>query len=73
MTTQPLPAWAARSQAAFHDSHLTLHELGVGMGYPEDAAHWAAWYFLYRTADPPLLEFCLFANAVGVPVQKLVS
>jgi hypothetical protein len=42
------------------------------MGYPGDAARRAAWHFLYRTADPPLLEFCLFARAVGVPVQTLV-
>jgi hypothetical protein len=66
-------ASAARSRDAFHDSGLTLHQLGVGMGYPPDAAHRAAWHFLFRTADPPLLEFCLFAKAVGVPVQTLLG
>ena len=70
---RPADAWAVRSRDAFHDSRLTLHEVGVGMGYPADAAHRAAWHFLYRTADPPLLEFCLFAKALGVPVQSLVS
>jgi hypothetical protein len=70
----PAPAdWNERARSAFHDSHLTLGEIGVRMGYPRDAAHRAAWYFLYRTADPHLLEFCLFARAVGVPVQTLVS
>ena len=73
MKKQRPPVWTARSQDAFLGSGLTLGQLGVRMGYPEDAAHRAAWHFLYRATDPPLLEFCLFARAVGVPVQTLVS
>jgi hypothetical protein len=44
--------WAARTRDAFHDSGLTLSQLGVRMGYPEDAAHRAAWDFLYRNPRP---------------------
>jgi hypothetical protein len=73
MDKDPPAVWAARSHDAFHESRLTLHQLGVRMGYPADAAHRAAWHFLFRTADRPLREFCLFAKAVGVPVQKLIS
>jgi hypothetical protein len=69
----PPAAWIARSQDAFHASRLTLQQVGVRMGYPADAARRAAWHFLYRTADPPLLEFVRFAKAVGVPVQALIS
>lgn len=68
----PAAAWADRARDVFHGSRLTLQEVGVRMGYPDDAAHRAAWHFLYRTADPPLLEFCLYARAVGVSVESLV-
>ena len=68
----PGAEWAERARDAFLGSRLTLSEVGVRMGYPGDAARRAAWYFLYRTADPPLLEFCLFARAVGVPVRTLI-
>lgn len=64
--------WAERARDAFLGSRLTLGEVGVRMGYPGDAARRAVWHFLYRTVDPPLLEFCLFARAVGVPVQTLI-
>lgn len=66
-------AWADRARDAFHDSGLTLHQIGVRMGYPDADAHRAAWHFLYRTTDPPLLEFCKFAQAVGVPIDTLVG
>jgi hypothetical protein len=65
--------WGEQARAAFQESRLTLADLGDRMGYTKDAAHRAAWFFLYRTADPPLLEFCLFARAVGVPVATLVA
>jgi hypothetical protein len=65
--------WAARTRDAFQDSGLTLGQLGVRMGYPADAAHRAAWHFLYRTSDPPLREFYLFARAIGVPIQALIA
>ena len=71
--TGPGADWGERARSAFQESRLSLAELGVRMGYPQDAAHRAAWFFLYRTADPPLLEFCLFARAVGVPVATLVA
>ena len=69
----PAAGWADRARDAFHGSRLTLQEVGVRMGYPDDVAHRAAWHFLYRTSDPPLLEFCKFARAVGVRVESLVA
>jgi hypothetical protein len=73
MDKDPPAVWVARSQDAFHDSRLTLHRLGVGMRYPQEVASRAAWHFLYRTPDPPLLDFVRFAKAVGLPVHALLS
>lgn len=63
----------ARAHAAFEQSHLTLDELGQGMGYEESIARKSAWQFLNRTNDPRLSMLRKFAAAVGVTLAELVS
>lgn len=53
-------------------SGLTLHELGVKMGYPESVARKAVWQLL-RTADPRIGTLRKFADAAGIPLEELVA
>ena len=62
----------ARIQDMFKRSGLTLHELGVKMGYAEDTARKSVWQFL-KTADPRISMLRRFAKAMGVPVEQLVT
>ena len=69
---KPVPAtWVEPARAAFFDSGLTLHGLGLAMGYPDETARHDAWRFLYRTPAPPAADVRRFARAVGVPVTSL--
>ena len=52
----------------FKKSGLSLHELGIKMGYPEESARKSVWQFL-KTADPRLSMLRRFAKALGVPVE----
>lgn len=51
---------------------ITLHELGVRMGFGEGAARQAAFQFL-KSRDPRISTLRRFAMAAGVPVEELVS
>jgi len=53
-------------------SGLTMHELGLRMGYDEQTARKAVWQFL-RTADPRVGMLRKFAAAAGVPLVELVA
>jgi transcriptional regulator with XRE-family HTH domain len=53
-------------------SGLTLHELGVKMGYPETVARKAVWQLL-RTGDPRIGTLRKFAEAAGIPIEELVA
>ena len=71
---KPVPAtWVEPARAAFFDSGLTLHRLGLAMGYPDETARHDAWRFLYRTPAPPAAAVRRFARAVGVPVRSLTT
>lgn len=69
---KPIPeAWVERAHDAFLGSHLTLYQLGLAMGYPDETARQDAWRLLYRTTAPPASAVRRFARAVGVPVASL--
>lgn len=61
-----------RIRSQFEKSGLTLHDLGVKMGYPEESARKSAWQF-FKTDDPRLSMLRRFAKAMGVPIEELVS
>ena len=61
-----------RVRALAKESGLTLHELGLKMGYPADSARKSVWQFL-RTDDPRLSMLRRFAKAMGVRLEELVS
>jgi transcriptional regulator with XRE-family HTH domain len=56
----------------FEKSGLTLHELGVKMGYTEQVARKAVWQFL-RSGDPRIRTLRKFADAAGIPIEELVA
>jgi transcriptional regulator with XRE-family HTH domain len=62
-----------RARELFAASRMTLEELGVKMGCDEGVARQSAWQFLNKTADPRLSMLRRFAEAVGVPVAKLLA
>jgi transcriptional regulator with XRE-family HTH domain len=59
-------------RARFEASGLTLHDLGLKMGYPPDSARKSAWQFLEKTDDPRLSMLRRFAKAMGVDVKELL-
>lgn len=60
-----------RVRKAFDDSGLTLHELGLKMGYSESVARKAAWQFM-KTKDPRIGMLRRFAGAMDLDVKDLV-
>jgi transcriptional regulator with XRE-family HTH domain len=66
------PAMAA-VLAAFEKSGLSLHELGVRMGYPAETARMSAWQFVQKTSDPRVSMVRRFAKAMGIPIEELVA
>ena len=51
---------------------LTLHELGIRMGFDESVARQSAFQFL-KSKDPRISTLRRFAKAAGVPVEQLVA
>lgn len=62
----------AHVRARFEASGMTLHDLGVKMGYPEDSARKSAWQFIQKTGDPRFSMLRRFAQAMGVDVKELL-
>lgn len=50
---------------------LSLHELGVKMGYPADSARKSVWQF-FQGHDPRISVLRRFAEAMGIPLEELV-
>ena len=61
-----------RVRARFEKSGLSLHDLGLKMGYPAESARKSAWQFISKTADPRLSMLNRFAHAMGVRVKDLL-
>jgi transcriptional regulator with XRE-family HTH domain len=59
-------------RARFEASGLTLHELGLKMGYPETIARQSAFQFM-KSEDPRISSLRRFAAAMGVSVEELVA
>jgi len=61
-----------RVRSRFERSGLTLHDLGLKMGYPEESARKSAWQFIQKTGDPRLSTLNRFAVAMGATVKDLL-
>jgi len=60
-------------RARFEQSGMSLHALGLKMGYPEETARKSAWQFIKKTDDPRISMLRRFAQAIGVPVAELLA
>jgi hypothetical protein len=59
-------------KGSFRSKPLTMHELGVRMGYPETVARQSVWQLL-RTGDPRIGTLRKFDEAAGIPIEELVA
>jgi hypothetical protein len=60
-----------RVRALVKKSGLTLHELGLKMGYPAESARKSVWQFL-QTSDPRVGMLRRFADAMGLDLKELL-
>lgn len=56
----------------FKESGLSLHDLGLKMGYDPETARQSAWQFM-RSGDPRISMLRRFAVASGMPLEELVG
>jgi hypothetical protein len=56
----------------FEKSGLTLHDLGVKMGYDEDIVRQSAFQFM-KTGDPRVSMLRRFAKAMEISIEELVG
>ena len=61
-----------KMRSLFEKSGLSLHDLGLKMGYPEETARQSAWQFM-KTGDPRISMLRRFAEAMGITVVELVE
>jgi transcriptional regulator with XRE-family HTH domain len=59
-------------RAMFEESGLSLHDLGVKMGYDRQTARQSAWQFM-KTGNPRIDMLRRFAAALDVPVETLLA
>lgn len=59
-----------RIRARHEASGMTLHELGLRMGYPQESARKSAWQFM-KTEDPRVSMLERFAKAAEIDVRDL--
>lgn len=62
-----------RVRDRFERSGLSLHDLGLKMGYPEESARKSAWQFISKTSDPRLSMLHRFAKAIDLPLPELIE
>lgn len=67
----PLPIMA-KVLKMVEKSEISLDELGILMGYPEESARKSAWQFLRKTTDPRLSMLERFAKAMKIDVKDLL-
>lgn len=60
-----------RTRDWIEKSGLTLHELGVKMGYDAATARNSVWQFL-KSKDPRISMLRKFADAAGIPIEELI-
>ena len=56
----------------FEKSGLSLHDLGLKMGYPAETARQSAWQFM-KSGDPRISMLRRFAVALDIPLIELVG
>jgi transcriptional regulator with XRE-family HTH domain len=54
----------------FEKSGMSLHDLGLKMGYTEGIARQSVFQFM-KTGDPRISMLRRFADALGIPLEKL--
>jgi transcriptional regulator with XRE-family HTH domain len=59
-------------RSLFEKSELTLHDLGLKMGFAPEIARQAVFQFL-KTKDPHISMLRKFAKALGVELEELTS
>lgn len=59
-------------RARFEKSGLSLHDLGLKMGYPAETARQSAWQFM-KTSDPRISMLRRFAKALGIGLEELTG
>jgi transcriptional regulator with XRE-family HTH domain len=59
-------------RAWFEASELSLHELGLRMGYPAETARQSAWQFM-KSHDPHISMLRRFARAAEMPLEELIG
>jgi transcriptional regulator with XRE-family HTH domain len=62
----------AKVRAWFEASGLSLHDLGLKMGYPAETARQSAWQFM-KSSDPRISMLRRFAQAAGLPIEELTG
>jgi hypothetical protein len=72
MTKKSLDQAMIKVLAIFKKSGLTLHDLGIKMGYDGDIARQSAFQFL-KTADPRISMLRRFATAMEIDLAELVA
>ena len=61
-----------RVRARFEKSGLSLHDLGLKMGYAPEIARQSAWQFM-KTSDPRVSMLRRFARALEIPLHELIN
>jgi transcriptional regulator with XRE-family HTH domain len=59
-------------RALFEKSGLSLHDLGLKMGYEATTARQAAWQFM-KSGDPRISMLRRFAKALDVPLVEIIA
>lgn len=72
MATKAEDPAMTRVRSLFENSGLSLHELGVKMGYDPSTARQSAFQFM-KTGNPRIDMLRRFAKAMDVSLEKLVA
>ena len=71
MEGKPTDPAMAKVRAKIAKEQLSLHELGLRMGYPATTARQSAFQFM-KTGDPRISMLRRFAKAMRINVKDLV-
>jgi len=59
-------------RARFKESGMSLHALGLAMGYDAETARQSAFQFM-KSGDPRISMLRRFAKAMGITVEELLA
>ena len=62
----------AKVREIFEQSKLSLHALGIAMGYDADSARQSAFQFM-KSGDPRISMLRRFAKAMDIPLSGLLN